>query len=208
MVVPYLISVMSVAAVVLVIPIMVMRYKPVKKVELLRPRDRRGQTLTVNRETDLGVECKRSGGFIYRFIKAGPSWVFNQGGRQITKFFGIEATAYTGIPKGDDIDRVSIAEFLKLTWGEKFYNAIPKKQKDAVEQDRVGLTLEIEKIDEEKFDLQSLSSADLDDEGDSLVLAKIAKGAVPSKKSQLWNFIIGAVLGAAVMLFISVKGLV
>ena len=150
MVVPYLISVMSVAAVVLVIPIMVMRYKPVKKVELLRPRDRRGQTLTVNRETDLGVECKKSGDFIYRFIKAGPSWVFNQGGRQITKFFGIEGTAYTGIPKGDDITLSSISELLRFIWGDKFYDAIPSKQKDAVEKDKWGITINVEKIEEEK----------------------------------------------------------
>lgn len=193
---------------VMVIPLVIYWFRPVKRVDLLRPRDRRGKTLSVSRETDLGIECRRSKGFIYRFIKAGPAWVFNQGGKMVTKFFGVEGTAYTGVVQGDDVVRTPVSEYLKFLWGDKFYDAIPNQQKQAVETDVVGITVEIGKVVEEDYDLTTLTAADLDDEGDSVVLGKIAKGQAVSKKGQTFNFIIAFLLGTALTYFLMTSGVV
>lgn len=183
-----------------------LKVRPVKQVELLRPRDRRGKTLTVARETDLGLECKKTANFIYRFIKAGPSWVFTKSGKSITKFFAIEGTAYTARPKGDEMEVVPVSTWLRFLWGDKFYDAIPPKQKRAVETDVVGITVEIAPIDEEEYDLKRISAADLDDEGDSTVLSKIAKTQKPSTKRDIYQFMVGAAMSAAIIFFMLVKG--
>ena len=63
------------------------RYKPSTYVELLRFRDGRGQKFKVDYETDVGLKCKKAKGLTPKFIKVGRGWLFNEGGKQITKFF-------------------------------------------------------------------------------------------------------------------------
>lgn len=198
------ISLLGVVA--MIIPLLMLYFKPTKKVELLRPRDRRGQTLSVSRETDLALECKKSKGVIYRFIKAGPSWVFNQSGKMVTKFFGMEGTAYTGMMKGNAMVNVPVKEYLEFLWGDKFYNAIPDDQKRKVETDVWGITVEIGKIKEEDYDLTTLTAADIDDEGDTSVLRRIAKAAEPSKKGQFYQFLVGTLLGGSLVFFLMTQG--
>ncbi len=176
--------------------------KPTKKVLLLRPRDRRGSSLSVIQETDIALTCKAIKGVTHRFIKIGSSWVFNEGGRMITRFFGVETTAYTAIAALNETVIVSVKEFLESIWGEKFYNAIPEKQRKIVEDDKVGITLKIQEIDEEEYGLPTLTSSDINDEDDNVVLAKLAKPQKQSTSQTLMNSIVTFMLGAALMYFI------
>jgi len=184
-------------------------FRPRKVVELLRPRDSRGVRLRVAQETDLGLICKKRGGVVHRFIKRGRGWTFNEGGRMLTKFFGIEGTAYTGIARGDEIVNVSVPQYLKFLWGDKFYESIPEKQRQAVEQDIIGITVSIDKVDEEREGLPTLTADDINDEGDSVVLGKLAQAAtkVDAKKT-FTNNIIWLSLGALIMYFLVTRGII
>lgn len=201
-----LIFIIAAVAIFSIVPFMIKKFKPENKVDLLRPRDRRGKSLTIARETDLGIECKKTANYIYRFIKAGPAWVFSQGGKMVTKFFAIEGTAYTATVKGDTMVETPVSDYLKFLWGEQFYDSIPAPQKRAVETDVMGITVEIEPIDPEEYGLKTLTAADLDDEGDSIVLNKISRVQKPSTKRDLYQFAVGAAMSAAIILFLMVKG--
>jgi len=181
--------------------------RPIKVVELLRPRDSRGMTLKVVKETDLGLTCKKAGGVVYRFIKRGRGWTFNKGGRMMTKFFGVEGTAYTGVAKGNVIEQVPVAAYLEELWGKEFYEKIPEKQKKAVERDVVGVTIEVGKIDAEREGLPPLTANDLNDEGDSFVLEKIAQSArTATLRKNLAGNLIWLALGALLMFMATAKG--
>lgn len=182
--------------------------KPTKKILLLRPRDRRGKSLTVTQETDLGLVCKPTKGVTHRFIKVGPSWVFHEAGRMITRFLGLEGTAYTAIVKGDELVNVSIKEFLIFLWDKKFYDAIPEVQRDKVETDVIGVTIRVQKIDEEEEGLSALTADDINDENDNIVLSKIAE---PQKVDLSQNILRNAMwllLGAFGMYFIVTRGVI
>jgi len=183
-----------------------LKIKPVKQVELLRPRDRRGKTLSVAKETDLMLECKKINNVVYRFIKAGSSYVFSKSGRMVTKFFAMEGTAYTAMARGDELVKISVAEFLQGLWGKSFYDAIPSPQKKKVEQDVVGITIEVDPIDIDEHELASLKSTDLDTEGDSIVLEKLAKTQKPSTKQNIYQFMVGAAVMASLIFFLMIKG--
>ena len=182
--------------------------KPTKKVLLLRPRDRRGKSLSVTQETDLGLVCKASKGVTHRFIKVGPSWVFHEAGRMITRFLGLEGTAYTAIVKGDELVNVSIKDFLIFLWDEAFYDAIPKVQRDKVETDVIGVTIRVQKIDEEETGLNPLTADDINDENDNIVLSKIAEPQKASTSQSIINNIIWLVMGALSMFFIVSRGMI
>lgn len=180
--------------------------KPVKRVLLLRPRDHRGKSLQTIQETDLGIVCRAVKGVTHRFIKVGPSWVFHEGGRMVTKFFGIEGTAYSGVVKGDDFAKVSVREYLVFLWGEVFYNGIPKVQRDKVEDDVMGITIAVDKIDEEEAGLPTLTASDINDENDNIVLSKIAEPQKGKTSDTVIRTLTNFILGAAVTYFIIKQG--
>jgi len=175
--------------------------RPIKKVLLLRLRDYRGQDLTVSQETDLGLFCKAVKGVTHRFIKVGPAWVFHEGGRMITRFIGIEGTAYTGLIKGDGTVNVSVKDFLVFLWGEVFYNGIPKEQRDKVENDVIGITVAVERGDEEDSGLPTLTASDINDENEAVVLNKLADPSDKKTGDTFMKTVINFLLGASVMYF-------
>lgn len=182
--------------------------KPTKKVLLLRPRDHRGKSLSVVQETDLGLSCKPIKGVTHRFLKIGSSWVFNEGGRMVTRFFGIEGTAYTAIVRAGAMVNISVKEFLIFLWDEKFYNAIPESQRKKVETDVIGITVKISEIIEEEEGLPTLTSSDINDEDDNLILSKIAKPQKINTSQAIMSTIVNFMLGAALMYFVIKQGYV
>lgn len=179
--------------------ILVMSIKPEKRVELLRPRDSRGKILAVVEETDIGLTCRESGGVTYRFIKAGRGWTYNVRGKMITKFFGIEGTAYTGITRGNETETVSVSKFLRWIWKDKFYDQIPDKQKQAIETDVYGITIELQKIDEDALGLPTLRPVDIHDEDEGVMIRRFAKGAQDNKPESYMNFVATGLIGALLM---------
>jgi len=180
--------------------------KPTKKVLHLRPRDHRGKTLTVSQETDLALTCKPKKGVSHWFIKYGPSYVFNEGGRMVTRFFGIEGTAYTAIAVYDELIKVSVKEFLEACWGNKFFKLLPEKQRKIIEEDRVGITIELQKIDAEDVGLPTLTSSDINDEGEQIILSKISSPKKTNTSQTIMASLTTFLLGAALAYFVVKQG--
>ena len=210
-------------AIVLILGMLLTQIRPTKRVELLRPRDRRSKILRVSRETDLGLTCIKAQGIIHRYIKAGPSWVSRRGLRMVTKFFGIEGTAYTAIPKPPagidtvtDADgnvvahglKINTEEFLKFLWGPKFYDSLPPEAKVPVEKDVIGITIEIGPIDEERWGLETLSADDINSENDSLVLDKLAGGQKPNAMANAKTAMVWLAMGGFAMYFLVTRGII
>lgn len=180
----------------------VYRAKPQREVQFLRPRDRRGERLVITKETDRSIACERSNP-VHRFVKMGAAYTFREGGRMITRFWGIEGTAYTGVLEDLKEVKLSISDFLKSLWGDEFYDKMPDEQKKIVEEDNIGVTITPVPIVEEEWGLPTLTSDDVNDEGDSIVLERIANVMKPSGKRELYQMMIGAGLGfglAAILL--------
>lgn len=167
-----------------------------KEIMFLRPRDKRGERLDVTRETDRSVVCEKSDP-VHRFIKIGSSFFFKEGGRSFIRFFGIEGSAYTAmLDENEEEVKISLIDGLRLLWGEKIYNALPDKMKEAVEKDKWGITVEPIKFDAEKHGLEKLSSDDVNDEGDAIVLNRLSKtGTTENLKQKLLGNLIWLGLG-------------
>jgi len=175
-------------------------------VELLRPRDNRIKILQVDNETDLGLRCKPSEGSVHVFIKAGRSWVV-EGRRRLIKFFGAETTAYTTVIKDSVEQKVSFTEYLRLLWGDKFFDSVPEKQQKLLQDSVFGITVEPTRINAAEHDLDALTSDDVDNQSDNIILKKIAKDQ-GSKTSPLYTGGLGAIIGALVMYFLMTRGIV
>jgi len=173
-----------------------------KEVDFLRPRDKRGERLDVTHETDRSVLCEKANP-IHRFIKVGPAFTFKNGGKTSTKFYGIEGSAYTAQLKQEELVKISVVDFLKTLWGKDLYEHMPAKMKDAVEKDKIGITIEPVKINPEEHGLDKLSSDDVNDEGDAVVLNRLAKqGMAENVKQKLLGNLLwfGLGLGAYAIL--------
>lgn len=179
-----------------------------KEVMFLRPRDKRGEKLDITRETDRSILCEKSDP-VHRFIKIGSAFVFRDGGKTVTRFIGIEGSAYTAeLNKDEQNVKLSVDEHLKSLWGEKIYSALPQKLKDAAERDKIGITIEPVRINAEEKGLESLSSDEVNDEGDATVLNRLAKyGATTSVKEKLLQNLIWFFLGIGFAAILARMGL-
>jgi len=176
------------------------RARPRKEVLFLRPRDRRGERLIITKETDRSIVCGRSNP-VKRFIKIGPGYAFNEGGKMVTRFWGIEGLAYTAGLEGDDPVKMSIPEYLRVVWGKRFYESVPPKQRAAIERDHIGVIIEPVPIKPPGF--RHLTSEDIDDEADAVILSRIAKATTISTKREFYQLMVGVIIGiglAALML--------
>lgn len=170
--------------------------KVYKEVMFLRPRDKRGERLDITKETDRSVLCEKSNP-VHRFIKVGPAYVFKDGSKGIVRFIGLEGSAYTAQLKDEKIVQVPTVDFLKSLWGNKIYDALPQRMRDAIEKDKIGITIEPVKVNAEEAGLEKLSSDDVNDEGDSVVLNRLAHfGSSENLKQKLLANLVWLGLGA------------
>lgn len=176
------------------------RAKPTKEVLFCRPRDRRGERLFITRETDRSLICGKSNP-IHRFIKVSQGYTFTEGGRTIIRFFGIEGTAYTGGLSNPSPQKLPLRDYLRALWGDKFYEKIPEKQREAVENDVVGVTVEPVQINEEEYNLPTLTSDDINDESDAVILERLARESSGSVRREIYQLIVGILIGAGMVFF-------
>jgi hypothetical protein len=191
-------------AVGVLVGIVVVRYGIGHRNQVLycRERDGRGFELPIEKEDALSLQTEDPD---LRFYKYGRSYEFlGKLGRSFTRFFGKEGTAYTWKLEGFDKDANkkmvefdTLEEAVKFRWGPKFYEAVPKKQKQLLRDDKVLLTVNLEEgvtpkgyepVTEETITLKA-------DEDMAGVLATGLQGLTKTSISQ-WIFILGAGVGA------------
>jgi len=186
------------ALIVFVIIFLTSKTKTKKEVLFLRPRDKRGERLEVTRETDRSVLCEKSNP-IHRFIKVGSAWTFKEGGKTSTRFFGIEGSAYTPIIKGGEEERFTLSEHLRNIWTDRIYEALPEKLRNAIERDKFGVIVDPIEINIGDYGLTNLSSDDVNDEGDAIVLNRLAnQGYRENVKQKLLGNLIWLALGVGI----------
>ncbi len=182
-----------------------MKGRPIKEVLFLRPRDRRGEAMTVTKETDRSLVCGKTDP-IHRFIKVGPGYVFAEAGKAITRFWGIEGTAYTA-DLNTGKNEGSIPEFLKSVWSKKFYDKLPEERKKAIETDKIGVIVDPIPIKEEEYGFPTLTSDDINDEGDAVVLDRISRGIDKGNtKREFYQLLTGVIMGMGIMAMLTQLG--
>jgi len=115
-----------------------------KEVMLLNTEDYRYTSLTVERETESLIYCKKHDGVQYRFFKLGPGWTGKE-----TRFLAVEGTPLisyiTGLDQnGDEIYAVTETEaFLKVALGEKNYDQLEDAIKKKIREHCIGTTVSV-----------------------------------------------------------------
>jgi len=98
-----------------------------REVFLLRPKDHRADEFRVSRETDVGLQCAKHEGVVWRIFKHGPAWGFPK----VDRFLAIEGEALTSyVTEDDDKVEATVPEFLELAWGKQAYDRLPSSLKD------------------------------------------------------------------------------
>ena len=174
--------------------------KTSKSIDVLRPRDKRAFTMPIIAETEISLRCPKKDGVYWRFYKTGPGWTFPKG---VTKFFGIEGTAYTAVLRNDKPVTMRLSQALQTLWGIDEYKKIPSQLRDIIEKHGFGVTISPEKIpDEDKTG--GLSAANVDDENDQKAMDRLAKAMKDKGKIDYTHVLLGF-LGGIVIAWIAVS---
>ena len=112
-----------------------------KEVMLLNPEDNRFTTLTVDRETETVIYCKKKDGILYRFFKLGPGWTGD-----VVRFLAVEGTPLISYITGKDGEkyiskRVGLEKYLRLIWTDKGYDGLPQTLRTKAELKNIGTTV-------------------------------------------------------------------
>lgn len=111
-----------------------------KEVMLLR-QDKRFTTLTVEKETDEIVYCKKKDGIMYRFFKLGPGWT-----EKIVRFLAVEGTPLiTYLAEPTQQAKATLEEYLRLAWGDDAFNGLPSALRDVLDR-KVGIIVTVKPI--------------------------------------------------------------
>jgi hypothetical protein len=164
---------------------------------LLRPNDLRYTEIPVKRETDMGLECAKHEGILWRFFKSGPAW---SGDRDV-KFLACEGTPLVSyIQEDKKAATSSVPEFLKLAWDPQVIDKMPKEligQLDGRGAHRWGATVTVKPVIPDKsLGLDQVMADAILRESDITMLEDYAKSTPRRDKiKDLANFLIPILLG-------------
>lgn len=164
----------------------------------LRERDFRGSRLTVNKETAKNVECHPRGDIPKRFYKFGHGYTFTEMGRTVVRFLAKEGTAYTMKAASDPII-ITLAETLRTLWGAKFYDEIPKVQRQMVEEGKIGVAVDLESLTTPSG-FTPISEEEMHDEDDQKMMHWYTRAARSSRGQQIYMGILWGGAGFAICL--------
>lgn len=178
-------------------------FKPKAKDQVMKliPRDRRFIDFNVAMEDAFGVECEPKKGYPpQRFIKYRPGFTGQVGKflkRSVTRYFGLEGTAYTCQVQSTPVMLGTLAEALKGIWGEKFYNTVPEPQRLKLEKEKVDVIVDLEEI-KTPHGFKEVSEENIKQEEDRKAAQTWWEGKKMAEKTTLmqWLFIFLAGAGA------------
>lgn len=121
-------------------------FKPIKQkkeIMLLNPTDHRYTPLTVDRELEKLIYCKKHEGVQPIIFKLGPGWTHKD-----TRFLAVEGNPLVSFVKpeedGGGVVSMGFEEYLRLIWGENAVNKLPPALKKSIEENAVGVTVTVE----------------------------------------------------------------
>jgi len=184
------------------------RPKAKNRVIKLLPRDKRFLEFNIDEESAVGILCEKNKGYpLHRFIKLFPGYTGVVGRflkKAVTLYFGKEGTAYTWRLKSKIEEKIgSLADALKIVWGEEFYTVIPEEQRRKVEDSQINVTVNLDDTalarDSEGKDLPVRREEDIKTEEDRVAAQTYWEGKkiTESKRWLEYLFIAGFGFGVA-----------
>lgn len=178
--------------------------RPIQVVEQLRPRDRGFAQFQVQRPTDLSLFCKIKQD-LWRFIKKGTAWTGKVGLHPATKYFGVEARAYTTVFGDPEPVTMTVPEYLIDLWTEVFYKTIPKAQRDLLENTKVGLTVE-PVTDFKSLGWDTIDAQQVTNENRRILVEDVVEAKKPNTAQDIYKAVLPFLVGAFLMYFLLGQG--
>jgi len=185
-------------------------FKPRAKNRVIKllPHDKRFIEFNIQEESAVGILCEEKKGHpLHRFIKLFPGYTGMVGRflkRAVTLYFGLEGTAYTWRLQSKVTETLgSLADALKVVWGNEFYNVIPEEQRQKVEESKINVSVNLDDTaqakDNEGNDLPVRREEDIKTEEDRVAAQTYWEGkAITTRKQWLeYLFIAGFGFGVA-----------
>ena len=179
---------------------LIQRTKPIREVMYIRERDRRGRRLPIKFETARTLEVRVRGLNPMRFFKWGGAYVFHEGGRMVTRYFGKEGTAYTWKLKGGKWNILgTLYDGVKAVLGDEFVNKLRDDLKDKLKTSKVYVTVDLEEGTAPPK-LPTLREEDIYDEQDRHAASILVERMRVSAKRELYQGLLWLCVGAMLVL--------
>jgi len=141
------------------------------KVIKFAPADHRFIEMGIDEETAISLQCKKvKGSPVNRFFKHHPGFTGIVGRilkKPITLFLGLEGTAYTWkLQEGTWIKIGGLAKALRTVWGEDFWNTVPQRQRNLIEESKINVTVGLDESPITPAGMRSISEEDIKQEED------------------------------------------
>jgi len=159
------------------------------------PGDHRFIDLSIDEESSVSIQCKKIKGMpIQRFFKLHPGFTGIVGRilkKPITRWLGIEGTAYTWMIKAGRYEKLgALSDAVRTVWGEEFFSTIPDRQKKMMEESRIQVTVGLDEAPLTPEGMRSISEEDIKQEEDR----RASKTFWEEHKGQMQGFLINAIL--------------
>lgn len=162
-----------------------------KSIIVFSPKDKRAKEIKIKEETETRLDCGKIGTVDVRYYKTGPGWNFPGG---VTKFIGIDGTAYTSVILDDKPRTVKLSEALQFLWGWDAYNKMPAALRGPLEKHQFGVTIYPEKVPDEDKNLK-INAEDRDKENIKTGMEELRKNMKNKHKMDWMTLLQGAALG-------------
>lgn len=168
------------------------------------PADHRFIDFDISEETSVSIECKKKKGFpIQRFFKFHPGFTGMAGRiikKPVTRFLGIEGTAYTwDIQNGKDLLVGTLAQGVRAVLGEDFWSYVPKNQQKVLEDSKMQVTVGLDESPLTPSGMRSVSEEDIQNEEDRKAARTFWSEHGIKSKNMIINMILAGGTGAAIV---------
>ena len=165
-----------------------------KSIMVIDPTSKRFYDLAILKETENTLEAKRRG-VPYRYFKSGPGW---NGEKGVTRFIGLEGTAYTAIVTDDNPKVIKpLSQAMKFILGEG-YQKIPQPQREVIEHHVYGVTVQPDAVPMTDKKM-TISAENVDKENIKIAMDAQGKRLKKKGKTDYMTLLYGACIGGFVV---------
>jgi hypothetical protein len=169
--------------------------------------------LGIDEETAISVQCKKVKGMpIQRFFKLHPGFTGIVGRiikKPITRYLGIEGTAYTWSLKSGKWEKLgTLGEGLRTIWGEDFYGTIPQTMRDKIEESKIQVTIGLDESPLTPEGMRSISEEDIKQEEDRRAAQTLWQEHQSAQKGFYINLLLAGGTGFGAALFLVMLGVI
>ena len=183
------------------------------QVQKFSPSDHRFIDLDIEEETSVSILCKKKKGMPpQRFFKHHPGFTGIVGRfikKPVTRFLGLEGTAYTWQIEAGRYKKVgSLEKALRTVWGEDFWQTVPDKQKAACETSRIQVTVGLDEAPLTPPGMRAISEEDIKQEEDRRASKTFWSEHGAKMQGYIINLLLGIGTGFGIALLLVMIGII